>query len=136
MRKLVALASLNDQGTRDEDVMDAMVALAQKHAQDQKGSPDASATDALESDDAVGNSSTVGEPTRIKIGSGIEPGHNIFDEPVGDLEMEEIESALAFASSVEAQRALLATMASIREEIGMDALPSGIILMDGTEYRA
>ena len=34
MRRLVALAALNDQGTLDKDVVDAMVALAQQYAQD------------------------------------------------------------------------------------------------------
>ena len=45
MRKLVALAALNDHGTLDEDVMNAMVALAQQYAQDEGRLSEASATD-------------------------------------------------------------------------------------------
>ena len=45
MRKLVALAALNDQGTLDEDVMDAMVALAQEYARDDGGLSEAPVTD-------------------------------------------------------------------------------------------
>ena len=45
MRKLVALASLNDQGTLDEDVMEAMVALAQEYAQDDEAFAQAPGTD-------------------------------------------------------------------------------------------
>ena len=72
---------------------------------------------------------------RIKIGSEIEPGYNVLGEPVGDTEMDEIDAALAFAGSVGAQLQLLRTMAEIRDEMGMDPLPDGIILSDGSTYR-
>ena len=51
MRKLVALASLNDQGSLDEDVADAMVALAQEYARDGEGIPEVPVTDPPEPED-------------------------------------------------------------------------------------
>jgi len=71
---------------------------------------------------------------RIKIGSEIERGYNALGEPVGQTEMDEIDAALAFAGDVGTQLELLATMAEIREETGMDPLPDGIVLADSTIY--
>jgi hypothetical protein len=53
MRKLVALASLNDQGTLDEDVVDAMVTLAHEYAEEYEGVSEASSTQEPESEDGL-----------------------------------------------------------------------------------
>ena len=53
MRKLVALASLNDQGTLDEDVVDAMVALAHEYAEEEEGVSEASSTQEPEHEDGL-----------------------------------------------------------------------------------
>ena len=71
---------------------------------------------------------------RIKIGSEIEPGYNALGEPVGQTEMDEIDAALAFAGDVGTQLELLKTMAQVRDEMGMDPLPDGITLADGSIY--